>query len=146
MSKAYRDAFGSSIVDAQSLRDFLRPKFPRNPDGSVQYLTEQQWKDTCDVNKIIKKHDKTGLITHVSKFKADYGDLSGVNFTDMQNKLAHIKSKFEELPADIRKRFQNDPQQLGNFLADAKNKQSAVDMGLVQATPETPHHHTPEQK
>ena len=73
MSKIYREKYGYDKVSKEELRVFLRPKFDRDKDGKVITMTEQAHKDECDVNNIIKKYDKTGLINHVSKISAMYG-------------------------------------------------------------------------
>lgn len=62
-----------------------------------------------------------------------YGDFSGV--VDYHSAVQAIKiaeERFMMLPAQIRKRFRNDPQELLAFLADDTNRQEAVEMGLIE--------------
>jgi len=132
MSKAYRDKFGVSRVVVEEMRSFLRSQTVVDQDGRPQYLTEQAHKDTCDVNKIVRKYDKTGLIDHVGRVEAAYGDVTGVDFKDMQDRISGIKQKFEAMPNVIRKRFANDPIAYLDFMSDANNRDEAVRLGLIR--------------
>lgn len=125
MSKAYREKFGDKIVSAAELRSWLRPQF-----GAT--MTEQQWKDTCDVNKIIRKYDKTGLIVHVSKFNAEFGDVSGLDFKASVDKIVKIRQEFDAMPSEIRKRFKNDPGEMLAFMSDSNNREEAIKIGLIR--------------
>lgn len=132
MSKKYRDRYGDVQIETAAMRDFLRPKFPVNDDGRPVYLTEQCHKIKCDVNAIIRKYDKTGLIEHVARIEGAYGDVSGADFREMQNRLIDIGKKFNELPAGIRKRFDNDPAELLQFMERPENRDEAIKIGLIR--------------
>ena len=49
---------------------------------------------------------------------------------------ANARSQFEELPSDVRLKFNNDPGQLINFLNDSKNDDEAVKLGLKEYIPQ----------
>lgn len=72
-------------------------------------LTEQHHKKSCDINTIMAKYVKTGLIDHVAKYKGTYGDATGGDFKAAQDLVAKQKSQFNELPAEVRQMFDNDP-------------------------------------
>ena len=94
-------------------------------------LTQQQFKDECDVNNIMAKYKKTGLVTHLSKHKGEFGDFSSV--TDYQTSLARLEQaheSFQQLPSELRSKFHNDPKNLIEFLADPKNDEDAIKYGL----------------
>lgn len=97
------------------------------------YTTEQAHKDTCNVNKIIQKYDRNGLISHVSKFEGQFGDVSGLEFRQAQNLILDANASFNALPSEIRNRFRNDPQQLLSFMDDPSNRQEAIDLGMIRA-------------
>ena len=85
-------------------------------------LTQQCFKDECDIGKILRKYDKTGLITHVNQAKADYGDYSEVNeFQESLNFVIKSQADFNALPSRIRKRFGNDPGAFFEFVTDPSN-------------------------
>jgi len=41
-------------------------------------LTQQHFKEECEVINIIKRHDRNGIIEHVQRGQARYGDFSEV--------------------------------------------------------------------
>lgn len=99
-------------------------------------MTQQNLKEETDVNAILKRYSKTGILSHVNEAKAVYGDFT--NITSYQDALVYVQtamSEFMDLPANIRKEFDNDPQQLVAFLQDNKNYDKAVALGLVEAKP-----------
>ncbi|QXP08275.1 MAG: internal scaffolding protein [Arizlama microvirus] len=114
-------------------------------DGSVRVTTvneepsktQQSFADECDINKIMQKYHKGLAITHINRNRGIYADLS--TFTDYQlalHKVMDAQQAFEALPARMRSRFQNDPQQLIEFLADPNNKNEAIELGLIEKKPE----------
>ena len=55
------------------------------------------------------KYDKTGLVDHINRHEARYGDVSGADFQTAQNLIAQQKTIFYELPATVRDHYDNDP-------------------------------------
>lgn len=117
-----------------------------NGDPSVG-LTEQCHKDLCDIEKILDRYDRTGLITHVNKAKANYGDFTLVNeYQESLNLVLEAQDAFDDLPSAIRKRFGNDPGAFFEFVTNPDNGGELVKMGLANApevvapeiVPETP--------
>lgn len=103
---------------------------------TVDARTEQCHKDECDISKIIAKYDKTGVLTHVNNFEAQYGDLTGLDYNQMLNTITDAKSMFEGLPSEIRNKFDNDPSKFLTFCDDENNAEAMVKMGLAN-TPKT---------
>lgn len=95
-------------------------------------LTQQQFKKECDVNEIVMKFRRTGTITHVRNAAAGvYADMSSIpSYQDALNTIIKANEAFAEVPADIRNRFAHDPQKFIDFLADPKNDDEAVKLGL----------------
>jgi len=102
-------------------------------DGKPLYTTEQHHADSCDVNKIIRKYDQTGLLHHVNKMEATYGDVSGADFQAAQLLVAGAKTSFEKLPSNIRNRFSNSVQEYLEFFENPENRAEAIELGLVNA-------------
>lgn len=101
-------------------------------------LTDQSGKDESDVNKIMAKYEKTGLISHLNKRPGAFKDISGVeDYQTMLGKIQAAQDAFMTLPAATRLKFQNDPGQLISFLQDEKNTDEAIKLGLVEK-PQTP--------
>ena len=92
---------------------------------------DQSAKKECDVNHIVKKYKTTGLITHLRDGQGSYLDLSEVgDLSNSLNIVASAQQKFDQLPAELRKRFGNSPVQLVEFLSNSENDLEAVKLGL----------------
>jgi len=107
--------------------------------------TQQQFKKDADINNIMKKYRKTGLLMDpnvVPTRKPMFGDFVGFDFVSMFNKIKDINAAFDRLPAKTREFFDNNPSALLDFMADDKNNEKAVELGLkdksVLPAPEKP--------
>lgn len=93
--------------------------------------TKPEFYKDCNMNNIMAKYRRTGVLGDPIKRAGFYGDFSsGADFAEMMRKTTNAQSAFNELPAFIRSRFQNDPQQLVEFLHDSKNDAEAIELGL----------------
>lgn len=125
-----------SIGNKKGIR---RHKFVWGPS-----LTKQSFKDEANINKIIARYTKTGVLDYVQKNPGVYADLSKItNYKESLEKIIHAKATFDSLPANIRNRFRNDPAQLIDFMSDPKNTDEAESLGLITprkklAEPATP--------
>lgn len=102
-------------------------------------LTKQSHKAECDINTILKKYEKTGVITHVNNQAPKYGNFE--NTEDYQtsiNSVMEAQANFDGLPSKIRARFGNDPAQLIEFINDDKNQEEARTLGLLTPPPNEP--------
>lgn len=132
MSKKFRETFGKAQhVSAGEMRTFCQRPGTVDENGEIQYFTEQSHKKECDVNEILKKYDKTGLITHVAKFEGKFGDITGIEFKEMNDIISGAKSMFETLPVEIRTYFKNDPENLLEFMEHEENREKAIELGLI---------------
>lgn len=96
--------------------------------------TKGSFKDEVDINTIVARGIKSGLISHVNENAGSYGDFSG--FTDYHqamNKVTAAQESFDRLPANIRSRFQNDAGEFIEFLSDPKgNMEEMIELGLAK--------------
>lgn len=100
-------------------------------DTGQESRVEQHHKDSVNVNKIIAKYRKTGLFPHRTDVPR-YGDFSSVDdFHGAQNRIRQAEEDFLKLPAEIRKRFDNDPGELVEFVNDPQNAEEAIRLGLL---------------
>lgn len=120
----------------------------RNPRRRVKTIitgksrTEQAHRGECNINQIMKKCRKTGLLPNRGE-PGFYGDFSEVgDFQESQNKVILAQERFMTLPAEIRKKFDNDPGKLLDFMADPENIEKAIELGIiprpVEVAPEEP--------
>lgn len=98
-------------------------------------LTHQAAKDECDVNKIMEKYLRNGIIDHRNTYEGQYGDFTDAPETYQESLQAVMDAEtmFNTLPAKIRDRFAHDPQQFIEFVGDPNNAEEMIEMGL--ATP-----------
>ena len=94
-------------------------------------LAQQHFKDECDINNILRQFNITGLLPE-NTLSPRYGDFSGiVDYHSALNAVIAAENEFEALPAQLRARFQNDPEQLINFIEDESNREEAINLGLI---------------
>ena len=94
--------------------------------------TKQEFKEECQIQNIINKYHKTGMVSHLAKHQAQYGDFSKINsYQDAVMAVLDAEETFKELPANIRTMFKNNPQELLDFVNDDKNYEKAVELGLI---------------
>ena len=95
-------------------------------------LTKQSMAKACNINNIMKRYQKTGLIEHV-KQGGSYGDFSNISsYQEALNQIIQAQESFETLAAPIRSRFNNDPDAFVKFIDDPKNKPEAIELGLIE--------------
>ncbi len=85
--------------------------------------TKQSFRDETDINKIIKRAEKTGTISHLTKHKGSYGDFADFDYFDNLQKLTRGREIFDDLPAELRNEFQNSPAQFFDYVNAPENKE-----------------------
>ncbi|QCQ85075.1 internal scaffolding protein [Blackfly microvirus SF02] len=96
-------------------------------------MTKQSFKDDCDINNIMRKYERTGVLDHTAMSVPQYGEYMGsMSYQDSLNAILYAQDQFAALPADLRARFGNDPAELLSFMEDSANLDEAVKLGLVQ--------------
>lgn len=94
-------------------------------------LAQQQFRDECDINVLFGRYLETGVIPQVEN-GLSYGNFEGIfDFQTAMNAVRTAQGVFEQLPARIKNRFDNDPQKMLEFLADDTNREEAEFLGLV---------------
>lgn len=101
---------------------------PEKPYGR----TKQSFKAECDINTIIARFLKTGILDFTSKNQPRYGDTTGMEYTAACQTVAAAKSLFNELPAALRARFENEPAKFLDFVQDKRNADEARALGLLK--------------
>lgn len=95
-------------------------------------LTQQHMKKECDIKEIIKRHDRTGIIEHVNRGVAQYGDYSEVNeYREALDLINNAQESFMNLPSDIRAMFGNDAGEFFEFATNPENADRMVQLGLA---------------
>jgi len=99
-------------------RNHIRERVPVVLECNGLGRTKQAHKDECDINKIVSRFEKTGVLSHVAAEQAAYGDFSPIDYRDALDMVIKAEKAFADLPARVRARFNNDP---GSFLEAAEN-------------------------
>lgn len=114
---------------------FVRPVHPGfEPVGDS--LTQQHFKDECDINYIIKHYSEPQYQT-LGSIKTPrvplWGDFSAIpDLRSAHEAFAVAEASFACLPADVRKRFNNNPLDLLQFVSDSSNRDEAIKLGLLR--------------
>lgn len=115
----------------KDMRKWCQRPGRKDAEGNNVYLTQQNHKRECDVNYIVQKYDRTGLITHVQQMEARYGDVSGADFRTAQDLYLNATQMFDNLPAEIKKYFSQSPAEFLEFMEDPDNREKAIELGLI---------------
>lgn len=114
-------------------------KYNRPKAGGVNFAdaicrTQQQFKDECDINVIVRRHLANGDPGRFVKAQVGtYGDFyEAPDFQMAQDILVESRAQFEALPARIRDRFRNEPAELLAFVMDKDNLEEARKLGLLK--------------
>lgn len=93
---------------------------------------KQSFKDECDINVIVERNKKTGMITHVRQGEPMFGDFAEISsYEESLQTVIAAENAFAELPAAIRDRFMNNPAEFVRFANDPSNQDAMVEMGLA---------------
>lgn len=99
-------------------------------------MTQQQFKDECDINRIMQRYQETGVLVDPmvgTGRQPMFGEFDPE--FDLREALDRINlayEQFNQLPSRIRERFDNSPVKLLEFLRDADNYDEALKLGLVR--------------
>lgn len=100
-------------------------------DCSGDGMTKQSFGEQCDINVVMAKYVRTGLLEHVNERAAVFDDFSGFDFARSMNVVVKANEMFDNLPAEVRLRFSNDPAQFVEFCQNSENREEAVRLGLI---------------
>ena len=73
-------------------------------------LTEQSHEKACNINSIMAKYQKTGLVTHINARQGQFIDATGPDFERASMLVAEVHSEFNDLPSAVRDALDHDPQ------------------------------------
>lgn len=99
-------------------------------DSGLPSRTKQEFKDDCDVNRILARYQRTGALTHFSRFAPSYGDITALDYQTSQNLLIRARQMFDALPSNVRKHVST-PAGFLDFVQDPKNKSKMEEFGLL---------------
>lgn len=135
-----------SKVDVDTC-DMLNPVVEtRLPNGRIRVdhmnyeksLTQQCFAEASDINVIMKRWLSGGPPPVSDASKAVFKDVShGMDYQSMMNTVVDVQQRFDELPAELRAKFKNNPSMLLDFVHDPANEEEAIQLGLIFDEPGT---------
>lgn len=105
------------------------------PDNPLEERrTKQEMKDECDINLIMARYNKTGVLPPSAREAfARYGDFTDVpSYQEMYDRVLAAEEGFASLPSHVRAKFNNDP---GEFIASVETDEGQklfVELGLAK--------------
>lgn len=98
-------------------------------------LAQQHMKDECDINVLVERFGVTGQLPQ-TPLEPSYGDFSGVSdYHTALNAIKAADTAFMGLPAQLRAKFDHDPNALLQFLQNEQNRDEAIMLGLIDGKP-----------
>ncbi|WNK14053.1 MAG: internal scaffolding protein [Microvirus sp.] len=94
--------------------------------------TKQEFKNECDINILMAQYMATGQLPNINERAPQYLDVTGIEYQDSMNFIAGAQTLFNELPSQIRSRFENDPGKFLDFTSNPNNREEMAQMGLLK--------------
>lgn len=97
--------------------------------------THQSFAEECDINTIVRRFNLTGELPSDVRLP-QYGDFTGIDsYHSAMIAVAQANEAFDSLPADIRSKFHNSPEEFVAFCLEEKNRDALREMGLAKESP-----------
>lgn len=118
---------------------YTRYKAPKSPvaDSSKPSLTQQEFKESCDINNILAKFSVQARALGVEpsqlmpQDQGTYGDFSQLDdFQTAQNKIAFLNDQFSNLPSDVRRKFGDNLNTFMSALSDPNRIDELGELGV----------------
>lgn len=127
---------------------FTRYKPPKSPSckfepGSTR--TRGEFVHESDINRLVERFRDTGsfydplTVAKSGKNKPFFGDFTQIpDYQTALNIVIEAEQNFAALPSKVRERFKNDPAELVAFVRDEKNRDEAIELGLLPRPVDNP--------
>lgn len=102
-------------------------------------LTQQQFRDDANINVIIERFNRTGILVDPSEVGSRVADFREhhdfSDYHELRTRVAEAEEMFFDLPSHIRERLNNDPSIMLDTLLDADKRQLAIELGFYSPDP-----------
>lgn len=103
---------------------------------TMESLTVQSMAEEADINVLMHRYGITGKMPDNPRLP-QYGDFTQItSYRDAVQAIMNAEEGFMELTARVRARFDNDPQQLLEFIDNPANRAEAITLGLIKEQPQ----------
>lgn len=93
--------------------------------------TQQQFQEECDINTIVERFGITGQLPNNLRMPIQEEFIDTMDYQTALNKLMEADKAFMELPAAVRKEFQNDAGRFVDFVSNPENVEQCREWGLA---------------
>lgn len=97
--------------------------------------TKQEFRDECDINVLMERYEKSGVISNLNTASPRYLDLGDASHLDLMHAmqvLNEAEASFMSLPAKVRAEFDNDAMAFVEFAENPDNIDRMREFGLVK--------------
>lgn len=109
---------------------YERERVCSNP--GVRSRTKQSFKEEVNINRIVARWQKQGVLPPVNARRPRFGDFTeAADFRSMMEAVHAAEASFASLPAAVRKRVDNDPAAFVEFYMDPASEGELLEMGLI---------------
>lgn len=109
---------------------FNPPPPVNSPSGDVD-MTEQQYKDECDINTILRNYGAVPV--PIAEKIPRFADVSEVgDFAKSLSMVTRATEAFEAQPSSLRARFGHDPSAFYEFVSNPDNRAECIKLGLIE--------------
>lgn len=99
-------------------------------DTTGSSLTRQEFKDECDINRILASYQRTGALQHFAKYAPQYGDFNACDLQEAMTLINRARKMFDELPSAV-KREVSTPEGFLAFVQNPANAERMAELGLT---------------
>lgn len=122
-------------MQTRIIRDSLTVVEGKTTNIVDEKLVKQEFKKQCDINEIVKMYARNGqnLMQPVKVSMEIVNDLTKIpDYAEALNQVILAQESFESLDPAIRRRFNDDPGALIEFIKDPKNKKEGQILGIFK--------------
>lgn len=107
--------------------------------GDEKSLCRQEFAEEADINILMSRFEKTGMLPSNVRGPGNYLDVSEMpDLQEAMRMIAEATNSFMTLPAVARREFDNDPAKFVTFAQDAANIDRLREWGLAAPLPVEP--------
>lgn len=122
----------NTAVKLKPSKIILRKKSRLKLDASLPKLTDQSDAKDADINAIMERYKKTGMLPQYKEKIGQYLDNTQIpTFMDAHDLVVQAQELFLQIPSPIRKLMDNDPANLENFIKNKDNHDILREYGVL---------------
>lgn len=125
------------------LKRKFHTRYDPPPSPGIEFkeptMTQQHFRDECDINKIVERAIRTGDTTvFTSAQRAEFYDASAItDYVDAMALIDDVNDDFNSLPSTIRSMFGNNVKQYVEWMSNPANWSKARELGLLSGGEES---------